>query len=668
MKILSLKVQNFRTFGDEGVSLSMSNPTTLIGENNTGKSNILQALDLFFNFSRTKMSKGCFHHDDLSKEITIEINFGELTDTEKKKFNVHLDEKRESLTVTQKIKVKLEQGQQITDIAEEDYDFEESKHGTRFDSTLEWASLGTKPPTKANIKKWWKEQLTIDGFGFKDLFDDQGDPPEPEIYQENLNKLWDEHFDIVPKKKVTGDEKMLGWKNKLKGNLPKFFYVSAIKNIEDDLKVLKTNPFGEIISWLTQNISEEIRTDFEEKSHVIIEEALSKIDQDDAGQSKMGLINQLLNKNLAVSLDCKLELKFGKPSISDVVFPSPRLYADDGYYSEVNMKGNGFQRLCILSLLRTYNELKRTTDEKDKRNMIVGIEEPEIYLHPPVKRATYRLLRSLSAGNDQVIYSTHDSYFVDVEHFDEIRLFRKVNGGKPKALVYEVTIDRLIDFYKQHYGKEVKGQSLRHRFGHICDETKNEGFFAKKVILIEGLTEKYSLPIYFLHKGFDLDNERIAMIWAGSADNISYLYVTFNEFHIPCYIIWDGDRPETDPDALEGDERDNVMKKSDRNRELLEFVGEKVDESSKFCFPETAVTAKYAIWERDFEETFHKQVGKYDELKAEATKLYGTKSKPLAGRFVADSLTAKYPEAISPYVDKLIDKIKECCWQQSCLA
>jgi len=45
MKILSLKIQNFETFGPEGISVSINQLSALIGVNNTGKSNVLEALD-----------------------------------------------------------------------------------------------------------------------------------------------------------------------------------------------------------------------------------------------------------------------------------------------------------------------------------------------------------------------------------------------------------------------------------------------------------------------------------------------------------------------------------------------------------------------------------------------------------------------------------------------
>jgi hypothetical protein len=63
--------------------------------------------------------------------------------------------------------------------------------------------------------------------------------------------------------------------------------------------------------------------------------------------------------------------------MTDVIFPSPQLYADDGYYSIIDLKGHGLQRLCILSLLRTYNDVKKRV-ENVERNVIITIEEPEI--------------------------------------------------------------------------------------------------------------------------------------------------------------------------------------------------------------------------------------------------------------------------------------------------
>ena len=47
MKISHLKIVNFKTFDPEGISLNIADLTALVGENSTGKSNVLEALDVF---------------------------------------------------------------------------------------------------------------------------------------------------------------------------------------------------------------------------------------------------------------------------------------------------------------------------------------------------------------------------------------------------------------------------------------------------------------------------------------------------------------------------------------------------------------------------------------------------------------------------------------------
>lgn len=665
MKIKSISIYNFKTFDSTGISLTLKDLTALVGENSSGKSNVLEALDLFFNYSKSSISKRSFHYNDVSKDIKIEIVFYKLNPEEQKKFNVHLDEAKEELSITQKIFLKLDEGQDINQIDESDYEFEESKHGTKWQplDKYEWANL--EKPTKTNIRKWWKSDLMIDNLDFKSLFDKRESEPSPDEYFTKLEILWDKYFEKIPKQRITGDEKVLGWKNKLKGNLPKLFFIPAVKYVQEDLKVLKTNPFGEMISWLTGNISDAIRRDFEEKTKPIIKEAIAQIDKDELGESKIAFLNKRLNENLGMELGCKLELKFGSPSISEIVFPSPQLRADDGYDSEITQKGHGIQRLSMFSLLRTYNDFIRRSSD-GYRNIIIAIEEPEIYLHPPIKRATYNLLRDLSMGRDQIIYSTHDECFVSVEYFDEIRLFRKKRINKPITEIYEFSIENLIRLYKECYGIDVDEKSLRHRFSHICDESKNEGFFSAKVVLIEGATEKYALPLFFRHGGLDIDSERTSIISAGSVDNISYLYVMFNEFHIPCYMIFDGDKPDGEIELLEAKQKEEARNKSKKNKELLALLGEDVG-GEQYFFPDTSVHRTYAVWEKDYESVFHRSLAEYERIKGDAKRLYGTDSKPLTGRYFAETIIGEMPENIDPLIGELIQAIKGCSWSRSCI-
>lgn len=48
MKIVSVKIKNFRGYGEE-VKIKFDDLTVFVGKNDVGKSTILEALDMFFN-------------------------------------------------------------------------------------------------------------------------------------------------------------------------------------------------------------------------------------------------------------------------------------------------------------------------------------------------------------------------------------------------------------------------------------------------------------------------------------------------------------------------------------------------------------------------------------------------------------------------------------------
>ena len=82
MKIKTIKLKNFRSYKDE-VSIDFGDLTAFVGKNDTGKSTILEALDIFFNEGKgvIKLDK-----DDINKQaisegennINISVCFEEL--------------------------------------------------------------------------------------------------------------------------------------------------------------------------------------------------------------------------------------------------------------------------------------------------------------------------------------------------------------------------------------------------------------------------------------------------------------------------------------------------------------------------------------------------------------------------------------------------------------
>ena len=159
-----------------------------------------------------------------------------------------------------------------------------------------------------------------------------------------------------------------------------------------------------------------------------------------------------------------------------------------------------------------------------------------MYLHPLAQRVMMEVLREISEIPDhQVIYTTHSSTFVDISHFNEICLMRReLKGGQWKSKVTQLSMDDMIrDLKVRHLHTNPTPESMREWYSHVCGSARSEGFFARKVVIVEGTTDEYALPIYSKALGYDTDREGVSMINSGGKGQIDRLYRLFNGFRIP---------------------------------------------------------------------------------------------------------------------------------------
>ncbi|HDN73390.1 MAG TPA: DUF2813 domain-containing protein, partial [Archaeoglobus sp.] len=344
------------------------------------------------------------------------------------------------------------------------------------------------------------------------------------------------------------------------------------------------------------------------------------------------------------------------------LFENVQLYVDDGVRTSVEEKGHGLQRSVIFAILRTYAKFIRSKSEKEKeRSIIFAIEEPELYLHPLAQRVMMEVLRDISKEADhQIIYTTHSSTFVDIAHFDEICLMRREQiNGQWKSTVTQLSMEDMIrDLKIRHPKTNPTPESMREWYSHACKSARSEGFFARKVVIVEGPTEEYAFPIYSKALGYDMDKEGVAVISSEGKGQIDRLYRLFNEFKIPCYIIFDIDKNNRDQ---------NTRKLS---KELLNLMGWEGKE-----IPPVIIERKFAAFGEKFEETMKKEIADYSSLEERAKDFLGItkENKPLLARYIAKKLVekgenegnpAKY---VPPTIKKIIKRIKEVIWEGSIL-
>jgi putative ATP-dependent endonuclease of OLD family len=639
MKIDRVSIKNFKSLKE--VNLCCGNLVSIIGENNSGKSNLIEALDLFFNPSVEAINEESFHEKTVSEPIEIRVDFKDLNAWESEYFSKWLK------VDTLKVKRIIKWGEPptithvvILSVPEKEWLREDKVNGDRID-------------------EWWANRvnLNVADHNFLEYLGDK--KPNVGKWKEAIGRFLQDHgkdIHFIEEHK----EDPTGFANVLKGGLPQFILVPAVRDVTEEIKVQKTNPFGRLIKTLLMKVPSEHRSKIEEAL-----DSVKNLINRSPGKERIPAIKEteeLLRKMLCPFVECDVEINVPIPEF-ERMFGNVEIFIDDGFRTSVETKGHGLQRSIIFSILRAYAELVRQGEPSAPKDRVIlfAIEEPELYLHPQAQRIMMQTLREISAGKDQVVYSTHSVSFVDIAFFDEICLMRREKmAGHWVSTVTQLSMSDLIkDLDLRHPGTNATPESMRERYSHVYGVTRNEGFFARKVVLVEGPTEEYSLPIYSAALEYNIDKEGTSIIGTGGKGQMDRLLRVFNEFRIPFFIIFDADKNKANADGKRV------------NKELLELLGETAEET-----PTTKVKERFAVFEETFEAAVKGEIEGYDALASEARSYLGISGdggKPLTARYIARKLVERgksegdATKFIPKNIKNIVERIRDLKWQGSVL-
>lgn len=203
------------------------------------------------------------------------------------------------------------------------------------------------------------------------------------------------------------------------------------------------------------------------------------------------------------------------------VFRNLQLFVDQmGISSSADMVGAGLQSAIVIAIFRTYEEIK-------KEGAIFAIEEPEVFLHPQIERYFSDVLNSIS-NNNQVFITTHSPVFIRIYQPEEVCLIRRNGTNGTTATI--CTRKQIAEPVK----KELKLQNY-------FDTQRSEMFFAKGLILVEGATEKISMPVVSSLLGLNLNQHGISVIECGGKGNLLLFAQIADAFRIPYVVVADHD-------------------------------------------------------------------------------------------------------------------------------
>lgn len=312
------------------------------------------------------------------------------------------------------------------------------------------------------------------------------------------------------------------------------------------------------------------------------------------------------------------------PTSQDPATPrvEPRLVEDE-YVSPVGMAGHALQRaFVVMTALRQVSWMQNRGEPKggdhEGLSVVLAVEEPELYQHPTRMRHLAALFRSMSqngldgvADRIQVVYTTHSPYFVGADRIEQMRMLRKVDGGKDKPKTTRVWSTDMDSIRKRladaGAAKRTNRDRLVHDFDRILTPMMSEGFFAGKVVLVEGDSDRIAVMRAAEMLGTPLDERGVAVIPCGPKSRLPGPLAMFKELGVRTYAVWDGDN--------------NKGKEKRVNARLLSLLGRGSDDEGEWL---GAITGDFACFKGKMEEELRSDMGGelYDRLMAEYTKAY----------------------------------------------
>ncbi len=527
MRLVGVQVSNFRAI--LAATIDIEPLTAIIGANNTGKSAFLKAIDLFFS-NAPKIDDDDFHSKNIEEPIDITLSFADLTEDEMTLFESNLIDSQ--LTVTRR----LIRGNP-------------KESGSFFVEALvnpDFSACRNEESKRARTELYKELQKQFDGLdNIKSA--DEIDAQLEKWEANNKDKL---------KRQRVGSFR--GWKNVAIGQLKRktdFVFIPAVRDASEDTDEARS-PVKQLVDTLAKQTIEN-NQEFKDFT-AATNERLKKF-TDPTNVSALANISEALSAILKqYYAESDLIATWQPISEFPVVFPSSEIAVKDhGFQSNVERVGHGLQRAIIITILEFLaRERLRNPEQKEKEfkkpesDIIVAIEEPEIYQHPIKQRHISNVLGELTSSFSaqtgiriQIVLATHSPLFVHLPRFQEIRMARRSPEEPNDVVVSKLTISecsaglaKFHDPVKKPMGDAAFASKL-----HIFDADLSEGFFSKKIVLVEGPSDKSILEAALTIQGRSAMAEGLTILAVGGKKILDKPAYIFNALGIPTYVILDND-------------------------------------------------------------------------------------------------------------------------------
>lgn len=508
MHIRRVVIKNFRNLRSLDVSLEPG-MTCVVGENNSGKTNFLTALRLALDANLPNYSRTLLR-EDFSEGIDNSTPQQVFVGIELTDFyDEDQEEKVKELALAQEWAVE-------EDVARVCYRF-------RPTSTVRQAiESEERDGTDLTIEDYEYElvggAVTDDDGNLKDLSEIE----------------WNDDFHVFVKM----------------GRLSAFrvTFLPAIRDVENDLRRAAISPLSKLLDVI--DIPEDKKDELVER----IKRANNEVSEQPEIKDLAYDINTSLVESVGSTFALNVGLGMASPTFSAIARALRVLLTGQGLEdADPSRNGLGLNNALYISMLLAYFEKRMEQD--NTAGQLLLIEEPEAHLHPQLQRVLFGRLLAKECQIVATSHSTHISSRADLKNL----------------LVFTQEEDALTTSCKPVAAPEIEESDISDLERYL-DATKSVLLFARRVILVEGMSEVFLVPSLVKEvMNVDLEEHGVSVVPIHGVHFEAYMKLFGDEgIRKRCAVLTDGDLKPSDADSEEDGEFPRIEELKEHENDFVE--------------------------------------------------------------------------------------------------
>jgi len=541
MKIESIYIKNFRCFKEQ--TINFDDYTCLVGANGSGKSTVFSALHVFFRHykdSKTDLSKLTekdFHHSNTTEPIVIRVTFINLSDQAKEDLADYVRQDR--LTIT----------------AQATYDpstlrAEVKQYGSRLgmETFREYFELDKAGSKALELQACYNR--------LREGFPDLPAARTKDAMETGLRDYETAHPDqcaLIP-----SEDQFYGatrGSNRLAAHI-QWVFVPASKDVTEEGEESKNSALGQLLqrtARATVSFTDRIAT-----IRQTANDAYSRLLSEE--QQALDTLSESLKEKLSQwahpSINAAVKWKQDPEKSVKIEEPIAAIsLAERGFEGDLSRFGHGLQRSYMLALLQELN----TIQDADAPTLILCIEEPELYQHPPQARHLAETLHALAGENTQVLVCSHSPIFIPKSDFEKVRIIKEL-GDPAETVCSKIGYDQLSQYLNGLGRNPVNRQGIVAKLFPYLSPSINEMFFCKVPVFVEGIEDIAYIKTYIELSGQShaYRQHGCHLINADKKSNIIEPLAVAQLLQLPAFVVFDLDT-DANPNHTGEHRRDNRL-------------------------------------------------------------------------------------------------------------